>query len=82
MNRTSSTSSVTARMTWRLAHRPACLIGGKWGLLDWMAHAVHLPAFVMRPICDRYDIAVGITKEELIFMDYTRNGRKVPWWLR
>jgi hypothetical protein len=36
-----------------------------WGLLDDLAHMLHLPRFIQRPLCDRVDLALGVTREEL-----------------
>lgn len=49
------------------------------GVLDAVGHILHLPRWIMRPICDHYDILLGISREDLIEMDY--NG-KAPWWLK
>lgn len=85
INRTWTTSRAqTTVTTWtcRIAHRPASFAGGWWGFADALGHWLHLPRWVMRPICDHFDIAVGIPRTDLIEMDYLRRGKRTPWWLR
>ncbi len=79
---TSSAKNVVVTYTARIAHRPAYFMGGWWGVADALGHKLHLPRWAMRPICDHFDIAVGIPKADLVEMDYVRQGRRVPWWLR
>jgi hypothetical protein len=76
---TTSAQNVVATITMRLSHRPAHFAGGWWGFLDALGHRLRLPSRVMRPICDHFDIAVGIPKEDVVRMDY---DGKAPWWLR
>lgn len=78
----SSASNITTTFTARLSHRPAHWTGGWWGLADAVGHKLKLPRRIMRPICDHYDIAVGIPKGDLIAMDYTSRGQATPWWLK
>ena len=79
---TSSTANVVFTWTARITHRPASSVAGWWGVADTIGHKLHLPNWLMKPICDHFDIAVGIPKSDLIYMDYTREGKRVPWWLR
>lgn len=36
-----------------------------WGFLDGVGHLLHLPDRVQRPLCDRFDLALGMKPEEL-----------------
>ena len=36
------------------------------GVVDRVAHLLRLPAWIRRPICDRYDRALGVTDDELV----------------
>lgn len=75
---TSSASNTT--LSWariRRIHLPAP--GGWWAVADALVHRLHVPRKFARPVCDRYEIAVGIPRRDLITMDY---GGKAPWWLR
>lgn len=39
---------------------------GEWiGVLDTVAHAVHLPALFRRPICNAWDRYLGVTEGEM-----------------
>jgi hypothetical protein len=78
----SAVQNVVVTWTARLAHRPPEFAGGWLGFADALGHKLHLPRWIMRPICDLYDIEVGIPKEDLIRMDYTMKGLRTPWWLR
>ncbi len=49
-----------------------------WEFIDGMGHKIRLPKKIMRIICDRYEVSIGISKEDIIDMDY--DGKK-PWWL-
>ena len=40
-------------------------MSGFWYWLDTLAHKLHLPGFLLGPICDQYDLSLGITREEL-----------------
>ena len=75
----SSVQNVVTNWTMRVSHRPAAFVGGWWGFLDALGHKLKLPDLFMRPICDHYDIAVGIPRDDLVAMDYDGNA---PWWLR
>ena len=79
---TSSVQNVVVTWTCRIAHRPPSMAGGWIGFVDAIGHKLHLPRWIMRPVCDLFDVAVGIPKADLIYMDYTRNGKRTPWWLR
>lgn len=78
----SSTSNVS--ITWtQWSRRLHCgYQDGWWGVVDALGHLLHLPVWLQRPLCDRFEIAIGIPKDDLIEMDYARNGKSTPWWLR
>ncbi len=76
---TSTAHNVVLTWTARVVHTPCA----SWlGIADALGHKLHLPRWLMRPVCDLYDIEVGIPKEDLIYMDYTHRGKPTPWWLR
>jgi hypothetical protein len=74
-----STASSGANVTWTKVYRRAHRSAGWWGVFDTLGHQLHLPRLLMKPICDHYDITLGIPRDDIIAMDY--NGR-APWWLR
>lgn len=36
-----------------------------WAYLDWVAHTLHLPRRVQGWLCDRYDLSLGVSADEL-----------------
>lgn len=80
---TSGVSNVS--ISWgrlRTRHLPSAF--GWWGIFDALGHKLGVPQFfgplpLMRIVCDHYEIAAGIPREDLVEMDY--KGR-APWWLR
>lgn len=76
---TASNLAMTWATNWCRHSWQSC---GWWGIFDQVGHNLHLPRWLQRPLCDRYEIAAGIPREDLIEMDYTRNGKRTPWWLR
>ncbi len=85
-NYTSSSTNVTYTdpfMNWVEGWTRKIHTRGSWlGLLDTLGHRLGLPAPLMKPVCDWYDIQLGIPKADLIYMDYTHKGKPTPWWLR
>lgn len=49
-----------------------------WERIDSWGHRLHLPRWIMRPLCDYTDISLGMSKKSIIKGDYKG---KAPWWL-
>ena len=54
--------------------------GMTWASVDKWGHRLHIPKRIMRPVCDMYELSLGIYLEQ-ITPDYA-DRKRLPWWLR